>query len=100
MEGSNASKLEMALSIIAEESGLAVSDLTDNTNFGDVGVDSLLGLTISARFKEDLDTDLDFNALFYEYPTVSHLRELLGDVNPIAIETTTITTSGSGSTDG
>ncbi|KAI2607013.1 ketoacyl-synt-domain-containing protein [Hypoxylon fragiforme] len=72
-------KVTRALAIIAEESGLAISDLTDSTNFGDVGIDSLLGLTISARFKEDLDLDLDFNALFYECPTVGDLRAFLGD---------------------
>ncbi|KAF2266560.1 ketoacyl-synt-domain-containing protein [Lojkania enalia] len=75
---SEASKISQALSIISEESGLAVTDLTDGTVFGDVGIDSLLGLTVSARFKEELDVDLDFNSLFYEYPTVSDLRALLG----------------------
>ncbi|KAI5855057.1 ketoacyl-synt-domain-containing protein [Durotheca rogersii] len=68
-----------AMAIIAEESGLAPADLTDGTVFGDVGIDSLLGLTISARFKEELDLDLDFNALFYEYPTVADLKGFLGD---------------------
>ena len=76
---SHASKLAQALSIIAEESGLALSDLTDSTNFGDVGIDSLLGLTISARFKEELDVDLDFGALFFECPTVSDLKTFLGE---------------------
>ena len=76
---SHASKLAKALSIIAEESGLAVADLTDGTVFAEVGVDSLLGLTISARFKEELDMDLDFNALFYEYPTVGDLKAFLGE---------------------
>ncbi|KAL2145509.1 hypothetical protein VTI28DRAFT_7145 [Corynascus sepedonium] len=67
-----------ALAIIAEESGLAVTDLeAEGTNFSDVGIDSLLGLTISARFKEELDLDLDFNALFYEYPTIGHLKSFL-----------------------
>ncbi|KAL7623783.1 fusarubin cluster-polyketide synthase [Parahypoxylon ruwenzoriense] len=75
----HASKVAQALQIISEESGLALSDLTDNTIFGDVGVDSLLGLTISARFKEELDMDLDFNALFYEYPTVADLKAFLGE---------------------
>ena len=73
------SKINQALSIIADESGIAVADLTDNTIFGDVGIDSLLGLTISARFREELDMDLDFNALFYEYPTVGDLKSFLGD---------------------
>jgi thioester reductase-like protein/acyl carrier protein len=54
-----------------------MADLTDNTVFADVGVDSLLGLTISARFKEELDMDVDFNALYDEYPTVGHLKAAL-----------------------
>lgn len=80
-EAPKACKFNDALSIIADESGLAVEDLTDNTHFGDVGIDSLLGLTITARFKEELDLDMDFNALFYEYPTVSDLRSLFGGVS-------------------
>lgn len=73
------SKADTALTIIAEESGLSVSDLTDPTNFSDVGIDSLLGLTITARFKEEIDLDVDFNALFWEYPTVGDLKSFLGD---------------------
>lgn len=63
-----------ALAIVAEESGIAEADLTDSTNFADIGVDSLLGLTISARFKEELDTEVDFNALLFEHPTVGELK--------------------------
>lgn len=76
---SDVSKVAKGMAIIADESGLALSDLTDNTVFGDVGIDSLLGLTISARFKEDLDIDLDFSALFFEYPTVGDLKTYLGE---------------------
>lgn len=71
------SKSATALSIVAQESGLDVADLTDGTNFADVGIDSLLGLTISARFREELDVDLDFNALFFEHPTVKDLKAFL-----------------------
>ncbi|KAK2800875.1 fusarubin cluster-polyketide synthase [Onygenales sp. PD_10] len=85
--GSHASKLAAALSIIAEESGLSASDLTDSTVFGDVGIDSLLGLTISARFKEQLDLDLDFNAFFFEYPTVGDLKAFLAGSNETEIST-------------
>lgn len=67
-----------ALVIVAEESGIAEADLTDSTNFADIGVDSLLGLTISARFKEELDTDVDFNALLFEHPTVGELKSFFG----------------------
>ncbi|KAF1952593.1 ketoacyl-synt-domain-containing protein [Byssothecium circinans] len=85
----HASKLAQALSIIAEESGLAETDLTDGTSFSDVGVDSLLGLTISARFKEELDIDLDFNALFYEHPTVGDLKASLGGSTASTTEAST-----------
>ena len=101
------SKIGQALSIIADESGIATTDLTDNTIFGDVGIDSLLGLTISARFREELDMDLDFNALFYEYPTVGDLKSFLGEASPSSASdvssnsiytTTTPRSSGTGIT--
>jgi thioester reductase-like protein/acyl carrier protein len=72
-------KLTQALNIIAEESGLAIEDLTDGTNFADAGIDSLLGLTISARFKEEIGVDIDFNELFFECPTVADLKTFLGE---------------------
>ncbi|KAL4940986.1 hypothetical protein BDV06DRAFT_223588 [Aspergillus oleicola] len=72
------SKFPQALEIIADESGLALTDLTDGTVFADAGIDSLLSLTIAARFKEELDLDMDFSALFDEYPTVDSLKALLG----------------------
>lgn len=95
-----ASKTAQALSIIAEESGIAVADLTDNTVFSDVGIDSLLGLTISARFKEEIDVDLDFNSLFYEYPTVRDVKNLLGDSKESAIVPTTGTATPGTNTPG
>ncbi|KAF5662736.1 polyketide synthase [Fusarium heterosporum] len=70
-------KFTTAIRIISEESGIDVADFTDGTTFSDVGVDSLLGLTISARFQEELDIDLDFNALFFEHPTVKDLKTFL-----------------------
>lgn len=76
---SHASKLAQALSIIAEESGLALTDLTETTAFGDVGIDSLLALTVSSRFKDELNLDLDFTTLFSECPTVGDLQTFLGE---------------------
>ncbi|CAO1601138.1 fusarubin cluster-polyketide synthase [Xanthoria calcicola] len=91
-----------ALTIIADESGIDRDDLTDNLIFSDAGIDSLMGLTISARFKEEMDIDFDFNALFYDYPTVKALKEYLGDsaadpnlVDDVAeVDTPSSTTSG------
>lgn len=76
--GAQSDVFTKALRIVAEESGVAEADLTDSTGFADIGVDSLLGLTISARFKEELETDVDFNALLFEYPTVGELRLFFG----------------------
>ncbi|KAJ6092090.1 Type I Polyketide synthases (Type I PKS) [Penicillium canescens] len=95
-EISESSKFSKALAIIADESGLAISDLTDGTAFADVGIDSLLGLTISARFKEELDMDIDFDALFNEYPTVGDLKTGLGDAIPTATALSTPQSSNIG----
>jgi iterative type I PKS product template protein len=70
--------LGSALAIVAEESGLAVSDLTDDTAFAEIGVDSLLSMVITSRFREELGLDLDLEfSLFIDLPTVKHLREFL-----------------------
>ena len=70
--------LEPALAIVAEESGLAVSDLTDDTVFSEIGVDSLISMVISSRFREELGLDLDLEfSLFIDLPTVKRLREFL-----------------------
>ena len=74
-----ASKVTQALSIIAEESGLAFKDLTNETNFSDVGIDSLLAMAVSTRLKDELDIDLDFNELFFESPTVGDFKIFLGE---------------------
>jgi iterative type I PKS product template protein len=82
------SPIDVALQIISDESGVAIDGLTDDTNFADVGVDSLLGLTVSARFQEQLDVDLDFNGFLFEYPTVKDLKTFLHksmhDLGPVS----------------
>lgn len=64
------------MDIISEESGIAVSDLTDSSLFGDLGVDSLLSLTITARFREELDVDIDSTSMVMEYPSIGDLKKL------------------------
>lgn len=44
-------------------SRLDVVDLTNSPNFSNTGIDSLLGLITSARFREELNIDPNFNAL-------------------------------------
>jgi noranthrone synthase len=71
-------KTTHALNIIAEESGLAVEDLTDDCAFADIGVDSLLSMVIASRFREELGLDLDSDfSIFLDFPSVKHLRDFL-----------------------
>ena len=62
-----------ALAIVAEEIGVSASDLSNDTVFADLGVDSLLSLTIAGKFREELDIEVE-SSLFIECPTVKDLR--------------------------
>ncbi|KAL8738678.1 MAG: hypothetical protein Q9181_000562 [Wetmoreana brouardii] len=52
------SKLDKALTIIAEESGISTSEMKDEDVLSDLGIDSLLVLVIASRFREELNLDL------------------------------------------
>ena len=63
-----------ALAIVAEEIGVPVSELSNDSAFADFGVDSLLSLNLSGRFREELEVDVE-SSFFVEYPTVSELKK-------------------------
>ena len=64
------------LQIISEESGVASEDLTDDSSFADLGVDSLLSMIISSRIQEEIGINTD-SWEFSDHPTVKHLKEFL-----------------------
>ena len=66
-----------ALEIVSEESGVATEDLTDDTDFSDSGIDSLLSLVIVSRFRDELNIDMQHEAFLMECRTVGDLRQLL-----------------------
>jgi len=72
-------EFQAVLKVISEESGVALEELTDESNFTDMGIDSLSSLVIGSRMREDLGMDLgeDFS-LFISCPTVKALREFMG----------------------
>jgi thioester reductase-like protein/acyl carrier protein len=78
---------KQALIVISDESGVAMNDLTDDTNFAESGVDSLLSLVIVSRFRDELELDIQQESLFLECPTVGDLRKLLLGDAAGAIET-------------
>ncbi len=66
------------LQIISEESGVALEDLTDDSSFADLGVDSLLSMIISSRIQEEIGINAD-SWEFSDHPTVKHLKEFLSE---------------------
>lgn len=75
-----ASGVKEALSILASEVGSPESDLTDDVAFADYGVDSLLSLTVTGRYREELNLDLD-SSVFADCPTVGAFKEHLARMN-------------------
>ena len=65
-----------ALNICAMEIGVDSSELADAIQFTDLGVDSLMSLTISGRFREELGLDVS-SSLFTDCPTVGALKSHL-----------------------
>ncbi|KAJ5536487.1 hypothetical protein N7513_009673 [Penicillium frequentans] len=70
-----------ALNILAEEVGLSASEMTDDLNFADYGVDSLLSLTVTGRYREEMNLDFDSN-VFIDQPTIKDFKQLLASMSP------------------
>lgn len=65
-----------ALTIVAAEVGVEAAELTDDVMFVDIGIDSLLSLTISGRMREELDLDVP-SSLFSDCLNVKELKAFL-----------------------
>ncbi|EEA24206.1 hypothetical protein TMatcc_007275 [Talaromyces marneffei ATCC 18224] len=70
------SLLVQAFKILAGEVGLSEAELSDDLVFSDYGVDSLLALTITGKFREQLNLDFE-SSIFMDYPTVKDFKGLL-----------------------
>ncbi|KAF2664950.1 polyketide synthase 1 [Microthyrium microscopicum] len=69
---------DLVLAMIAAEAEISTTDLDDNVEFVEVGIDSLLSLTITAKLREMTDKEIP-GSLFVTHPTVGDLRGFLGD---------------------
>ncbi|RYP10927.1 hypothetical protein DL764_000363 [Monosporascus ibericus] len=67
-----------ALQVIASEAGLDPEDMTDETSFAELGVDSLMSLVVAEKFREQLGVVVN-GSLFLEYPTIGDLRAWLDE---------------------
>ncbi|KAK4230211.1 PaPKS1 melanin biosynthesis polyketide synthase encoded by the PaPKS1 protein [Podospora fimiseda] len=64
------------MDILAKEVGCSHDELADNIAFTDLGVDSLMSLTVGGRIREELDLDLDANA-FVDHATIGAFKSYL-----------------------
>lgn len=68
-------KLRKLIKIISEESGIDGSQLSDETSFVTIGVDSLLSLIITSRLREELAFDIGpRSSIFDQFSTVGELK--------------------------
>ncbi|KAJ5711073.1 Acyl transferase/acyl hydrolase/lysophospholipase [Penicillium malachiteum] len=65
-----------AIALIAKEGGLDPADMSDDALFVNLGVDSLMSLVISEKFRDELGITVS-GSLFLEYPTIGDLRAWL-----------------------
>ncbi|KAL2414197.1 Non-reducing polyketide synthase PKS1 [Exophiala dermatitidis] len=85
-QASSGSLVVRAFEIIAKEIDVDQSELNDDIQWADMGVDSLMSLTISGKFREDLDLEVE-STLFTDYASVGALRKHLSGMSgpePIA----------------
>jgi len=69
---------DLVVSVLADEIGCEISELTDDTLFTDLGVDSLLSLAIIGKLREEIDLDVD-GSLFLVHPSVGSFKRYLND---------------------
>ena len=84
-----------ALEIIASELGIPVNELADSIEFSNLGVDSLMSLSITGRMREELEIEVQ-SSLFTDHPTVRGMKGFLSryDLSEI-VEELLETTDGS-----
>lgn len=69
--------IDVIRATIAEETGVALEDLTPSTSFSELGIDSLLVLTIMGKLVEVLEMDLP-QTLLVENDTLDEVEKALG----------------------
>nr|A0A2U8NET4.1 RecName: Full=Polyketide synthase 1; AltName: Full=Conidial pigment biosynthesis polyketide synthase [Metarhizium album ARSEF 1941]AWL82991.1 polyketide synthase 1 [Metarhizium album] len=71
----SSSPCEDLCAIIAEEIGVSMSVIKSDANLGELGMDSLMSLTVLSRLREELDLDLEGD-FFVAHPTYSSFKHV------------------------
>ncbi|OBT74264.1 Type I Iterative Polyketide synthase (PKS) [Pseudogymnoascus sp. 05NY08] len=67
-----------AITLIANEAGLDLSDMTDDALFVNLGIDSLMSLVIAEKLRSELEVKVS-GSLFLDYETIGDLRQWLDE---------------------
>lgn len=76
LKGESNSTIDRALCLIAKETAIDISELQDDADFADLGIDSLMSLVLAEKFQSELNVKVN-GSLFLDYPLISDLREWL-----------------------
>lgn len=71
-----ANLMKTIMAIVSQEAGCRLDELTDETAFADLGVDSLMGISILAVIKRETGVDLD-STFFIQFETVKDAKAAL-----------------------
>lgn len=72
-----------AMAILSEEMGMTINQLSDDVNFADAGLDSLLSLVISSRMRDQLGIEFE-SMQFMQMSSVGGLKSFLRSLDPPA----------------
>lgn len=87
--GEGVSVLDALLQAISAETGTDISELTDDAVLGEIGVDSIMAIQITATVKSTTGYDIP-GTWGLEFPTIGDLRrefkDVVGDPNAISLD--------------
>ncbi|KAI0896590.1 polyketide synthase [Annulohypoxylon nitens] len=92
------SVVSQVMDVVSKETGVSHDELADNIAFADLGVDSLMGLTISGRLREELELEVDSHA-FNDYATIGAFKKFLGKFETAAPAPALESSGSSGTSD-
>ncbi|CAG8256653.1 unnamed protein product [Penicillium nalgiovense] len=81
------------LALIGEELGVEPSELQDDTTFADLGLDSLMSLSITGRLPEELDLEAIPSSLFTDFPTIGPMKAVIMQLTDTSTDETTTGTT-------
>ncbi|PON26658.1 hypothetical protein TGAM01_v204668 [Trichoderma gamsii] len=80
-ESVSSSLLKDVCAILADEIGVSTSEIMNDVNLGELGMDSLMSLTVLGRLREELELELD-DDFFVSYPDFSSFKHMFQSATP------------------